>query len=250
MIVEHLTIPAALAAGFAGGAHCAAMCGGIASAAGASFRTGRELPVGAALAFNGARLAGYALLGAALAATYGTLGAVLPLDGVAWAGRIVAVIVMAALALRLLTGRDWLGVERLGAWAWRGLRPLFGRATSLPPGLRYGAMGLLWGFLPCGLVYSVLLMAAATADPATAAAAMLAFGVGTLPPLLGLTLGAASLGEWLRRPGMRRVAGVAVLACAAWTLAFTLGLGPGHAHAGAHAHPDAGAAAAAAADCH
>jgi sulfite exporter TauE/SafE len=244
VIVEHLTIPAALAAGFAGGAHCAAMCGGIASAAGASFRTGSGLPVGPALAFNGARLLGYALLGALLATVYGTLGALLPLQGIAWAGRIVAVVVMAALALRLLTGRDWLGLERFGGWAWRGLRPLFGRATALPPGLRYGAMGLLWGFLPCGLVYSVLLMAAATANPAVAAASMLAFGLGTLPPLLGLTLGAATLGEWLRRPGMRRVAGVAVLACAAWTLAFALGHGPQPAHASADV------AAATTADCH
>lgn len=244
MIVEQLTIPAALAAGFAGGAHCAAMCGGIASAAGASFRTGSGLPIGAALVFNGARLLGYALLGALLATVYGALGALLPLQGIAWAGRIVAVIVMAALAVRLLTGRDWLGVERFGGWAWQGLRPLFGRATALPPGLRHGAMGLLWGFLPCGLVYSVLLMAAATANPAVAAASMLAFGLGTLPPLLGLTLGAATLGEWLRRPRMRRVAGVAVLACAAWTLAFALGSGPQHAHASADV------AAATAADCH
>jgi sulfite exporter TauE/SafE len=246
VIVEQLTIPAALAAGFAGGAHCAAMCGGIASAAGASFRTGRGLPVAAALAFNGARLVGYALLGALLAAVYGALGALLPLQGIAWAGRIVAVVVMAALALRLLTGRDWLGVERLGAWAWQGLRPLFARAAALPSGLRYGAMGLLWGFLPCGLVYSVLLMAAATSSPVVAAASMLAFGLGTLPPLLGLTLGAATLGDWLRRPGMRRVAGLAVLACAAWTLAFAIGHGPSHAQAA----PPADVAAATTADCH
>lgn len=245
MIVEQLTLPAALAAGFAGGAHCAAMCGGIATAAGASFRhAGGGLPVGAALAFNGARLAGYALLGAALAAVYAALGVALPLQGVAWIARLVAVVVMAALAVRLLTGRDWLGVERVGAWAWTGLRPLFGRATALPPGLRHAAMGLLWGFMPCGLVYSVLLMAAATAKPALAAAAMLAFGLGTLPPLLGLTLGAASVGEWLRRPAMRRVAGVAVLACAAWTLAFALGHG-----APAHAHGPAGLASTGAADC-
>jgi sulfite exporter TauE/SafE len=244
VIVEQLTLPAALAAGFAGGAHCAAMCGGIASAAGATFRTGAKLPIGSALAFNGARLAGYALLGALLALVYGSLGVVLPLQGVAWAGRIVAVVVMAALAVRLLTGRDWLGVERIGGWAWQRLRPLFGRAAALPPGVRHAAMGLLWGFLPCGLVYSVLLMAAATAKPALAALAMLAFGLGTLPPLLGLTLGAATLGDWLRRPAMRRVAGVAVLACAGWTLAFALGHG-----SPAHVHATADVAAASAADC-
>lgn len=230
MIVDELTLPAALVAGLAGGAHCAAMCGGLASAAGATFGRGQGLPVGAALAFNGARLAGYALVGALLAAAYGAVGRVLPVAGLAWFGRLAAVAVMAALALRLLTGRDWLGVERLGARAWARLKPLFAGAVRLPTGLRPAAMGLLWGFLPCGLVYSVLLVAAATGRPLAAAAAMVAFGLGTLPPLLGLTLGAATVGERLRAPGLRRVAGLAVLGCAAWTLAAALAHGPAHVH--------------------
>lgn len=245
MILETLTIPAALAAGFAGSAHCAAMCGGIATAAGASFRTGAGLPIGAALAFNGARLAGYALLGAALAGLFGAIGAQLPIREVAWAGRLVAVAIMVALAIRLLTGRDVLGLERLGGAFWQRLKPAFAHAVRLPGAARYAAMGVLWGFLPCGLVYSVLLMAAATGSAATAAATMVAFGIGTLPPLLGLTLGAASLGELLRRPGVRRAAGVAVLACAAWTFVAMPGLHAAHEHG-----PTATVSPAASVDCH
>ncbi|MFO0449780.1 MAG: sulfite exporter TauE/SafE family protein, partial [Pseudomonadota bacterium] len=234
MNVEMLSLPAALAAGLAGGAHCAAMCGGIATAAGASFRAGEGLALGPSLAFNGARLAGYATIGAGLAGLFGSLGAALPIERIALAGRLAAVAVMAALAIRLLTGRDVLGLERLGGWAWKRLRPLFGRAMALPGASRHAAMGFLWGWLPCGLVYSVLLVAAAPAEPLAAAATMLAFGLGTLPPLLGLTLGAASLGTWLRRPPVRRLAGALVLTCAAWTLAPML-----LPHDAAHAHTHA-----------
>jgi sulfite exporter TauE/SafE len=224
-----LGLAAALAAGFAGSAHCAAMCGGIAAAAGGSFRRDAQLPVGPALAFNVARLASYALVGAVLAGGFGALAGALPLPQVARALRLFAGLVLVALALRLLTGRDWLGAERLGSLAWARLRRLLRRVPSLPAALRPAALGALWGFMPCGLVYSVLLVAAATGRPLAAAASMLAFGIGTLPSMLAMTLGAAPASAWLRRPGMRRAAGSAILGCAAWTLAMALATGA-HVH--------------------
>ena len=220
---------AALAAGFAGSAHCAAMCGGIAAAAGGSFRSGARLPLGPALTFNAARLASYALVGAVLAGGFGTLAGALPLPAVATTLRVAAGFVLAALGLRLISGRDWLGTERLGTLAWGQLRPLLGQALPLPAALRPAAFGALWGFMPCGLVYSVLLAAAASGRPLLAAASMLAFGLGTLPSMLCLTLGAAPTGAWLTRPGLRRAAGCAILGCAAWTLATALA-------AAAHVH--------------
>jgi sulfite exporter TauE/SafE len=233
-----LSIGAALAAGLAGSAHCAAMCGGIATAVGASLRRGAGLPIGAALAFNGARLVGYALLGALLAALVGGVAAPAGLPAVALAARILAALVLAALALRLLTGRDLLGAERIGQAFWARLRPLLGRAARLTPALRPAALGLLWGFMPCGLVYSVLLVAAASGSALAGAATMLAFGAGTLPALLGLTLGGASLGERLRRPALRRTAGGLVLLAAVWTLVAALLHPPGtaHDHGLGHAH--------------
>ena len=230
MSVALLGLAAALAAGLAGSAHCAAMCGGIAAAAGGSFRRGARLPVGAALAFNAARLVSYAVVGAVLASGIGALGAALPLPAIARALRFAAGLVLAALALRLMTGHDWLGAERLGALAWGRLRPLLGRALVLPSALRPAVFGALWGFMPCGLVYSVLLVAASAGRPLLAAASMLAFGVGTLPSMLGLTLSAAPIGAWLGRAGLRRAAGCAILGCAAWTLTSALVAGV-HVHA-------------------
>jgi sulfite exporter TauE/SafE len=231
-----LSIGAALAAGLAGSAHCAAMCGGIAAAVGASFAHGPRLPVGAALAFNGARLASYAAVGALLAAALGGLAAPLPLPALALGARVLAAVVLGALALRLLTGRDVLGAERLGQTFWSRLKPAFGRAARLPAALRPAALGLLWGFMPCGLVYSVLLVAAASGSATEGAATMLAFGAGTLPALLGLTLGGASLGERLRRPALRRTAGGLVLAAAIWTLVAALLHPPGAVHDHGHVH--------------
>lgn len=233
-----MTLPLALGAAFLGGlagsAHCAAMCGGIATAAGASFHRGGGLPLGPALAFNAARLAGYALVGALLAALS---GAALP--AVPWAatlGRVLTAILLAALALRLLGLRDWLGVERLGAAFWRSLRPLFARIGQLPGTWRAAGLGLLWGFMPCGLVYSVLLLALAGGDALAGALTMLAFGAGTLPALVGLTLGGQALGQRLAAPGLRRAAGVAVLVAALWTLGGALGHPPGTPHDHAHMH--------------
>ncbi len=225
-----LSIGAALAAGIAGSAHCAAMCGGIAAAVGASFRNAGRWPLGAALAFNLARLASYALVGALLAAVLGGLAAPLPLPWLALGARLLAALVLGALALRLLTGRDLLGAERLGQAFWSRLKPAFGRAARLAPVLRPAALGLLWGFMPCGLVYSVLLVAAASGSASEGAATMLAFGAGTLPALLGLTLGGARLGERLRRPALRRTAGGLVLVAAIWTLVAALLHPPGAMH--------------------
>jgi uncharacterized protein len=217
-----LGMGAAVAAGLAGSAHCAAMCGGIAGAAGASFGAGTERPLLAALAFNGARLAGYALVGAVLAATWGSLAAAAPLPQLALAARLAAALLLAGLALRLVTGRDLLGAERVGQLVWTGLRPALGRAARLPPVLRPAALGALWGFMPCGLVYSVLLVAASTGRPLTGALTMLAFGAGTLPAMVGLTLGAVTLGGRLRQPAARRTAGILILAAALWTLTAAL----------------------------
>ncbi len=234
-----LGLGAALLAGLAGAAHCAAMCGGIASAVGTTFRSGRGLPLAAAAAFNAGRLAGYALVGAALAGAFGGAVRLLPLTRVALGGRILVAVVLAALGQRLLTGRDLLGAERLGAAFWSALRPLFARLGRLPASVRPAALGLLWGFMPCGLVYSMLLVAASSASAVDGALTMLAFGIGTLPALLGLTLGGAALGARLGRPGLQRLAGVAILLAAAWTLAGAWLHPPGAVHDHAHMHPAA-----------
>ena len=81
---------------------------------------------------------------------------------------------------------------------------------------------MLWGWLPCGLVYTVLLAAVVSGGALQGAAVMLAFGLGTLPSMLLASAGAARLGTAMRRPALRRAAGIAVVCAGLWTMALPL----------------------------
>ncbi len=126
-------------------------------------------------------------------------------------------------------------VEALGRGLWRHVQPyasLLMPVTSLPRALLLGA---LWGWLPCGLVYSTLLWAASQGDAFDSALLMLAFGVGTWPVLLATGLAAERLTMLLRRRGIRVVGGVLVILFGLWTMPgphqqWLMGHGGGAAH--------------------
>lgn len=217
-------LAAAATVGVAGAAHCLVMCGGIAAAGGAQLGQGgaygqRAL---AGLGFNLGRVACYVALGAAAGAIIGATAGRFPAGPLTAGLRIAAALLMAGLGLSLLLRRDLLGLERLGGRLWRRLRPLAGRALRLPPQLRFTALGALWGFLPCGLVYSALALAATAGSAAGAALTMLAFGLGTLPAMLAATwLGTSLLRRW-SGARTRTAAGLLMLLFAAWTAAGPL----------------------------
>ena len=101
-------------------------------------------------------------------------------------------------------------IERLGTPIWRQLQPL---TRSLLP-VRYWyqalAMGALWGWIPCGLVYTALLGALASGSGSTGAASMLAFGMGTLPNLLLIAASGRRFGALMVKPVWRRLAGTLI----------------------------------------
>jgi sulfite exporter TauE/SafE len=168
--------------GLLGGVHCMGMCGGIVAAlsgAGGANRLGLQL------GYNLGRIASYMAAGA-LAGFVGSLG--LLLGGalpVQLALYVLANLVLIALGLYLAgISRVAAIMERLGMGLWRRIQPLAARllpASTLP---RAAALGLLWGWIPCGLVYGILVTAALSGDPLTGATTMAAFGLGTLPNLL------------------------------------------------------------------
>jgi len=236
MIVTDVALPMAVAAaaGIGGSVHCAAMCGGIATLAGAvpredtcASRFRRPLLI------QIARIAGYCILGAVLAALTHGVAIQLP-AGVEGLTRFALSLCMAALALRVLLNFDVLGAERLGARAFRRLAPAWKWILGGPVWLRPVGFGLIWGFMPCGLVYSVLPVAAATGSPLLAAAVMATFGLATAPALVAFSYAAPSLTRRLASAPARFVVGALVLLSALWT-----GLGPlylrAHDHA-AHVH--------------
>lgn len=217
-------IAAAATLGVAGSAHCLGMCGGIAAAAGTQLGHG-SIPGSRALAglsFNLGRIVGYALLGAVAGAIIGATAGRFPVGPVTAGLRIAAAVLMAGLALSLLLRRDLLGLERLGGRLWRRLQPLTGRARSLPGHLGLVTLGALWGFLPCGLVYSALALAGASGSGAGGALTMLAFGLGTLPSMVAATLAGVGLLRRLSGARTRILAGMLMLLFAFWTAAGPL----------------------------
>jgi hypothetical protein len=206
---------AMLAAGLASGVHCIGMCGAIVVAFDTKGFIRIEEPGRwkLRLAFNLGRISTYAAAGAAV----GTLGAAAYAAGVLPAQAMLQFATNAMLVLvgLYLAGADRLlaPLEALGLPLWRRMQPLAARllpARTLP---RAYLAGLAWGWLPCAMVYAALAAAAFAGGPAAGALAMVAFGLGTLPFLLGAGWLAARLREW------RRAAGAAVLGFGAWGLA-------------------------------
>jgi sulfite exporter TauE/SafE len=216
-------LPAAmLVTGFLSGVHCLGMCGGIVTAFGSlgapsavvvqSRRASPWRELARQLAFNAGRILSYTLAGG-LAGALGGAGAALA-DALSWqvALYVLANLMLILVGLYLAGASAWLArVEALGAPLWRRLQPLAARllpARTLPQSV---AAGLVWGWIPCGLVYGALAVAVLAGSPERGALAMAAFGLGTLPNLLAAGLAAARLRSFAARRGVRLAAGGVVL---------------------------------------
>ncbi|MCK6386717.1 sulfite exporter TauE/SafE family protein [Zoogloea sp.] len=217
--------------GLLGGVHCVGMCGGIVSALtvqvrlpGQSSPARREWPLH--LAYNLGRIGSYTAAGAAMGAI-GTVGMlfneVLPVQLALY---VAANLMLVALGL-YLTGftRALSGVERLGQRLWARIQPLTRRFLPARSVAQAFPLGVLWGFLPCGLVYSVLATALVTGSAERGAALMLAFGLGTLPNLLLAGMLLTRLRDVVRNQAVRTGAGLVVLAFGVFGLVTTPSLG-------------------------
>ncbi|MCK7575675.1 MAG: sulfite exporter TauE/SafE family protein [Chromatiales bacterium] len=206
----------ALAVGLLGGVHCLTMCGGLVATLtlGLSPEIRREprrmLPY--QLVYNLARISGYAVAGA----LFGGLGSVLTeFESLPMMQRLLqglAGVTMILLGLHLAGWSAALAaVERLGAPLWRRLEPIARRFLPIQSLGQAAVIGFLWAWLPCGLVYSLLIMAMSSADPLAGALILLTFGLGTLPNLLGLALLAGAVARLAERLWIKRLAGLLVI---------------------------------------
>ncbi len=210
-----ISLISAFVVGLLGGVHCVGMCGGIVTAL--SFGLPEAQRSGFArwrylLAYNTARIASYTLAGALLGGI-GWLAA-------NWSGlhqvqlflQFLAALFMVALGLYL--GGWWQGLaqlERAGGRVWAGLEPLGRRFMPVKsPGQAF-LLGLIWGWLPCGLVYSVLVWSISTGNPLDGAALLFSFGLGTLPNLLAMGAAATWLSARVRDRRTRQLAGLLVI---------------------------------------
>ena len=194
--------------GLLGGTHCVGMCGGIVGA----LSMGGPARWSLHLAYNSGRILSYALAGALV----GALGAAgMALDGVAPVRiglYLFANLMLVALGLYLLGATRVLAVtERLGQRVWRHLQPLTRRFLPARTAAQAFPLGMLWGWLPCGLVYSALATALGRGSAAGGALAMLAFGLGTLPNLLAAGILLARMNAFVRQAPVRIASGLLVL---------------------------------------
>lgn len=209
--------------GLLGGGHCAGMCGGIVGALSAQPGGGRPA---LHLAYSTGRIASYAVAGA-VAGSIGGLGLllsdVLPIQ--------LALYVLANLMLLVLglylAGMSSLAVrfEAAGRWLWARLRPLTRHlvpANTVPRAL---GVGILWGWIPCGLVYGVLATALFAGSAGDGAMLMAAFGLGTLPNLLAAGLLMGRIGRVFRARTFRTICGALVFGFGAAGLAHAFDIG-------------------------
>ena len=208
----------AFLAGLLGGAHCVGMCGGIVAAM--SLQSGgRKQPVSFHLGYNLGRIASYTLAGT-LAGLIGSAAFLssnlLPLQKGLY---LVAQIVLILMGLYLAgLSRAVLWLEKAGGGLWNKLQPLFGKLLPIRNFPGAVAAGALWGWLPCGLVYSVLVTALASGSPTSGAMLMLAFGLGTLPNLLAMGWAAERLRALAANRTVKLAAGLTVASFGVWGL--------------------------------
>jgi len=209
--MPELSIISAFLVGLLGGGHCVGMCGGIVSAVSLTL-PGQQPRLPYLLAYNGGRIASYTAAGV-LAGLLGASGYllehVLPVQKILYA---VASLMLVVLGLYLAGW--WQGVlvlEKAGGLLWQRLQPLSKQLLPLRSPPQAFALGLLWGWLPCGLVYSVLVAALASGNAVSGGLLMLAFGLGTLPTLLAMGMAAIRLKAFLQNIWVRRGSGLLVL---------------------------------------
>lgn len=214
-MIESSALLAAVLLGVLGAGHCVGMCGGIIGALSFSLsaqtRGKRWLLL---LGYNIGRIGSYTLMGAGLAAL------VTRLPESPWPlARTLAGILLVLMGLYMA---GWWRVltllERWGQGLWRWIKPIGNRllpVDSLPKTL---ALGALWGWLPCGLVYSALAYAAVQPSGLGGGLVMLAFGLGTLPAVMLGGLAAERVRRGLAKKSLRNFLGVAFILFGLWTL--------------------------------
>lgn len=228
MITEALV--AAFMLGFLGSGHCLGMCGGIAGALSFAIpEKNRFSRVALVVLYNVGRVGSYA-----------TIGALAGLGGALFAASGLPVLRIAAGVLLILMGlylADWwkllAHLEKAGASVWRKLQPLSQRLVPVRTPTAALLLGMMWGWLPCGLVYSALAYGAVQGSWYGGALVMLAFGLGTVPAvLLGGLAGAEinrSLAGFARKRKVRIVMALAYILFGIWTISAVLG-GPHDGH--------------------
>ncbi|OLQ95388.1 cytochrome biogenesis protein [Vibrio ponticus] len=206
---------AAFFIGLVGAGHCVGMCGGVASL----LSMGKSNPSALIpLYYNVGRILSYALIGGVVGGAVSTVTDVANLNhSFAWL-RLIAALFMVLLACYI--ARWWQGllaVEKLGQSLWKFISPAGKKLLPLKNPLHAIPFGFIWGWLPCGLVYSTLTWAVVSGSSLNGALIMMAFGLGTLPAMVAVGYGSQYLHKLQQSTVFRNIAAVLILAYGIYT---------------------------------
>ena len=215
-MIEEISYFSAFVIGLMSGVHCVGMCGGIVSAL--SMGVNKQTHSSSSsyfsmlLAYNFGRLLSYMLAGALMGGIGWMLSHWLMIRNFQLVLQFIAALMMIFLGLYL---SGWWTVlrhiERLGAFLWRRIEPVSKKLLPVSHFPQALVLGVLWGWLPCGLVYSVLVWSVSMGDFQQGALLMLFFGLGTLPNLLAMGLFVRQLSHLASKVWVRRVAGSLII---------------------------------------
>ena len=207
MTLDYLS---AFIVGILGAGHCIAMCGGICAllTTGTSNNSNNLLSI--VLSYNLGRIISYGIAGA-IAGFTGSLAIKTIGLHIAWL-RMLAGLFLILLGLYIGKWLFWLNkIENVGKLLWQQISPLTKKFLPIDSAMSAVSLGVLWGWLPCGLVYSTLTWSIASGDPIKGSIIMLSFGLGTLPALLTVSLGSNKIGVLLTNTKFRQLAAISIV---------------------------------------
>lgn len=203
--------------GLLGSAHCMGMCGGLTVALSSGCEPARQATL--SLAYQLFRVCSYAILGGIA----GALGDVMS----RWTD--LPILMIAASVLLIMMGLYLMGrwslltvLEKQGGKLWKYVVPVQKKFLPIRNFSQAASIGLLWGLLPCGLVYSALAVSAASGSAINGVVTMLAFGLGTLPALYITGVFAKQLLQWFKKPWLRTSIGIIFIIWGSYQMYTTL----------------------------
>lgn len=210
-----MLVVSALLLGLLKSSHCVLMCGGVVAVTCSALPIGRrgrpiaQLPY--VLAYNAGRISSYALAGAVAGGVGATATSFAAVGHLQLVLRVAAAVLVIGVGLYVAGfARPMRWFERAGAPLWQRIAPVARKLLPVRTPLHALALGLLWGWMPCGLVYAALAAAVTSGSAAAGAITMAAFGLGTLPMLLAMGSAAALLTRVVRMRAVRLAAAVAL----------------------------------------
>ena len=212
-----INLTALFLAGFLGGGHCLGMCGGLVTALTLNTQPNQRFKLN--VLYSIGRIASYMVIGAALG---GLVDFGLSLKAIHHSKSIlfvVANLVLIALGFYVAGKPTFIThFEKMGQPLWRKIAPIAQRYLPIKNSFQALMAGILWGWLPCGMVYSASIAALSSGSASSGAAIMLVFGLGTLPNLLLMGLFATQMRDYLNRIWVKRLAGGGIILMACYQL--------------------------------